>query len=259
MRNSLCEDDDLIGSVHVLSLVSLHEFLPSLVLSALSTAVILCSCLLLQHHLRILHSLPFITEHSVSAHTFHSVKNPLPNMIDIKVSKYDPCTDINFEKCLNLEYLEIVSQDLLELQRIPALCSMSRLGKLILSRATIGTRSLPLFHDLCALKILQFRHCQFDCDWKAFGAALAKTPVKSATFQCISCVVEDIESLLESVTLDYLYISNFSTPMVSTSEVFDNFAFAFHCKRDNPRKDFLIEQDGFARNHNGVISSLILS
>jgi hypothetical protein len=133
---------------------------------------------------------------------------------------------------------------------------MYRLSKLVLVRAKIVTTSLAAFDDLFCLKVIEFVRSQVDCEWSAFGACLARTPVKSVTFRSIDCQVEDIESFLAAVKLDYFYISNFTPALalLPATELFHSFGDAFHCKRDNPRKSFLIEQDGCARNHNGVIT-----
>jgi hypothetical protein len=184
-------------------------------------------------------------------------------MTDLKVLKYDPDNDENFENCLNLESLQIVylnHPNLLALQKISALSAMSCLSKLILSRVKVLPTSLAAFDHLFALKVLEFAHCKVECNWTDFGVSLAQTPVKNLIFRNIHCHVDHIESLLASVRLDFLYLSNFK-PLTSESsiDVFRTFADAFHCKRDNPAVSFLIEQDGFARNHNGAIIKQSLS
>lgn len=181
-------------------------------------------------------------------------------MTSIKVFTYNPLVDVHFEKCPNLKALKITfscfTAGYIPLRKIPALSSMSQLSSLYLLYVRVFEKSFDAFGCLRALKTLEFEHCAFECNWKSFGAVLAQTPVKSIIFKNIDCRVKNIELLLDSVRLDYLYLSNFN-PEVGTEtefEIFHTFADAFHCQRENPRKAFLIEQDGFARNHNGVIS-----
>lgn len=183
-------------------------------------------------------------------------------MTHLKIFKFDPCVEVNFEKCPNLKVLCLIFLEVPALKRfqtIPALRSMENLYKLLIFHATISASSLAAFDGLTALNFLEFDHCLFECDWKAFGASLANLPVKSVTFWSIDCCVENIESFLRSVKLEYLYISNFTPTQISASGVFRTFVEAFPAKRDNPSIAFLIEQDGYARIHNGLIVKQIVS
>lgn len=176
-------------------------------------------------------------------------------MTNLKVSKYDPRLDVDFGKCPNLRVLFLISLEkvshLLVLRKIPVLCSMTHLSRLVLCHLKVVASSLAAFDGLFALHFLEFDHCIIDCDWSSLGVILAQTPVKNLIFEYVECHVDDIESLLDSVQLDYLYLSNFRSP--SPGDVFRTFQDAFHSRRENPRKSFLIEQDGYARNYNGII------
>lgn len=116
--------------------------------------------------------------------------------------------------------------------------------------------SLVAFKNLSALNVLEFNWCAIGCDWRDFGKSLALTPVKSITFENIDCCVESVESLLESVQLNYLYLTTImvATRRAESQRLFRAFAKAFHCQRENPRIGFLIEHFDHARNHNGVIT-----
>lgn len=181
-------------------------------------------------------------------------------MTDLHLVRYnDREMNDNFKKFLNLKVLKLNSIEhcFVALRETPALSLMTRLSKLVLSRLIILKSSLVVFETLSALNILELSHCLFECDWADFAVSLSRTPVKNFAFENLSCQVEDIESLLNSVQLDYLYLTNFRTTLIDkTSQVddFRIFAVAFHCKRENPRVAFLFEQGGYARNHNGVIT-----
>lgn len=182
-------------------------------------------------------------------------------MTDIKIYHHDPRIEVHFEKCPNLEVFELMFLGMPSLRKVPALCSMSNLSKLILGHVSIGPESLDAFEGLAALTILVFNHCLIKCDWKLFGSALANAPIKSVVFRNIDCRVGDIESFLESLKLDYFYLCNF-TPVRKLEEaiaLFQDFANVFDSKRENPSKAFLIEQDGYARNHNGMVMKQTVS
>lgn len=175
---------------------------------------------------------------------------------------FDSQTGDCFEKCLNLKVLKLNRlSDLLSFYRIPALSKMTRLSKLTLSRVKILTSSLVAFEDLSALNILELSDCSIKCNWRRFGVSLGHTPVKNITFENITVSrVDDMESLLDCVQLDYLYVSNFTFSTrqgQSQIELFQAFATAFHCKRKNPRIAFLFEQNDYARNHNGAITDAL--
>jgi hypothetical protein len=155
-----------------------------------------------------------------------------------------------------LEVLRIVFlvNHLSTLQTIPALSSMSRLLKIYFFHVKIIASSLTAFESLKALTILVCDHCHIKCQWSTFGVALARTPLKNITLRNIDCSVDDIESFLDVLRLDNLYLSNFRPTFAPAVGVFLSFQAAFCAKRQNPRECFLIEEDGYARNHNGVIT-----
>lgn len=179
-------------------------------------------------------------------------------MTYLEVFKFNPRVDVHLEKCPNLESLKITFYNpgyQVSLRRIPALISMPHLTKLVLVRVTIDETSLNAFDDFLSLKYLELVRCAIVCDYGELGLCIARSSIKSVTLRTIACYVEDIELLLASVKLDYLFISNFTSKnrLGSAIDLFRSFGDAFHCKRNNPREAFLIEQDGFARNHNGKI------
>lgn len=180
----------------------------------------------------------------------------LPNMTNLHIVGFSD-RHSDFDKCPNVKILKIDQGSLRESRPFRLL---SHLSKLILYFVRIDEVALTAFRDLSVLRTLELGNCRVLCDWGVFGVALAQTPVKSITFRHIYCHAPDIESLLNSVELDYLFLSNFASNFASNTErgdfpydLYRSFEQAFSCKRENPRKSFLIEQDRFGRTHNGTI------
>lgn len=197
--------------------------------------------------------------HRLRAELFEAVDHSLQNLTSLELSRANGAEELCFAKCLNLKVLALffVKNELIPLRKIPALDCVSRLSKLSLFNVTILVSSLSIFDGLFALNILEFGQCCVTCDWITFGMSVSRTPVKSVIFRNVRCSVEDIESFLDFVKLDYLYLSNF-LPTKSAFETFRNFQDAFFYKRQNPRNSFLIEQDGYGRIHNGVMIKSIV-
>lgn len=149
------------------------------------------------------------------------------------------------DKCRNLQNLNIEFADWFP--KVPTFCFLANLSKLVIWCGRLN--SPTVFDALVALRTLELNDCRFECDWKSLGTSLAHTSVKNLSFRNIHCSVDNLESLLDSVELDYLHLSKFRSISGRKSglELYREFEEAFHAKRRNPRTLFLIEEDDHAR------------
>lgn len=173
----------------------------------------------------------------------------------------------SLEMCLRLKSLRLGFRKLSPFAAYPVLSRMVHLSTLTLLHVRIASpESCAAFGHLSALQTLTLCQCliQHPRDWRDFGSALHKTPLKSLRLMSIKCDVEKMSCLLESLTLDHLVMSSGgirptcslhprSKRARAERRLFKTFVRFFTKSKTNLRSFLLVNSSTFGKNLNGVV------